>query len=233
MDEKVTEQLLDYVRNRYFGKYRGTVTDTNDTTKRGRVKVKVPAVLGGLETWAMPCFPYAGNGVGLFAIPEKESGVWVEFEGGDPSYPIYTGGFWGDNEVPVNEQDTPAVPTMKILRSEKGLQLSMNDEGQIITLSDQDGSNIMTIEVQAGTIKVKGKTKVIVEAPSIELVEEADHPIVFGDELKTYFQNIKSWCENHIHLGESAAGPVTIKPPLPPPFPAFPASINSTKVKAG
>ena len=54
MNEQLTEQLLEWVRNRYFSKYRGTVTDNQDPTNRGRVKVRVPAVLGDLQTWAMP-----------------------------------------------------------------------------------------------------------------------------------------------------------------------------------
>ena len=84
MEISVTEQLLDWTRNRYFGKYRGIVTDNDDNTKRGRVKVKVPSVYGeDLEVWAMPCLPYAGNNVGVFMIPEPNAGVWVEFEAGD------------------------------------------------------------------------------------------------------------------------------------------------------
>ncbi len=44
MENELLQQLLDWVRNRYFGKYRGTVTDNADTTSRGRIKVRVPAV---------------------------------------------------------------------------------------------------------------------------------------------------------------------------------------------
>jgi hypothetical protein len=71
MELSVTQQLLDWTRNRYFGKYRGIATANDDTTNRGRVKVKVPSVYGEeLEIWAMPCLPYAGNNVGVFMIPE-------------------------------------------------------------------------------------------------------------------------------------------------------------------
>src|SRR5262249_8883078 len=94
-EDTVTTKLLDWVRNRHFGKYRGIVTDNDDPTKRGRVKVKVPAVYDEtLEVWAMPCLPYTGNNVGVYTVPEPNAGVWVEFEAGDPSYPIWTGGYW-------------------------------------------------------------------------------------------------------------------------------------------
>ena len=54
MDTELLQQLLDWVRSRYFGKYRGTVSDNTDPASRGRIKVRVPAVLGDLEVWAMP-----------------------------------------------------------------------------------------------------------------------------------------------------------------------------------
>ena len=53
-----------------------------------RIKAKVPAVLGDAESgWCMPCVPYAGPKVGIAFLPEVGSGVWIEFEGGDVSYP--------------------------------------------------------------------------------------------------------------------------------------------------
>ena len=92
---------------RYFGKYRGKVEYNLDPQQLGRVQVSCPAVLGeGSLSWAMPCAPYGGAGVGFFAIPPTGANVWVEFEGGDPDYPIYSGCFWGLGEVPAS----PAVP---------------------------------------------------------------------------------------------------------------------------
>lgn len=111
MDNELLQQLLAWVRNRYFGKYRGTVSDNADPTSRGRIKVRVPAVLGDLEVWAMPCVPYAGAGVGFYSLPNSGTGVWVEFEAGDPSYPIWTGCFWADNELP--DQSDAAIKIWK------------------------------------------------------------------------------------------------------------------------
>jgi len=100
MDIDLMEQVLEWVRSHYFGKYRGVVEDNADVTARGRLQVRVPAVLGALKVWAMPCVPYAGKGVGFYSLPDPGSGVWIEFEGGDPSYPVWTGCFWADNELP-------------------------------------------------------------------------------------------------------------------------------------
>src|SRR5690606_19991990 len=92
--------LLDFVASHFFGKYRGLVVDNADPTDRGRLQVKVPAVLGDEAVWALPCVPYAGAGVGFYALPEAGTAIWVEFEAGDPSFPVWTGCFWGDGELP-------------------------------------------------------------------------------------------------------------------------------------
>lgn len=79
----------------YFGKYRGKVVDTDDPDRRGRIKVQIAALFGEhLTDWALPCFPLASNQAGLFGVPPAESWVWIEFEQGDPQFPIWTGCFW-------------------------------------------------------------------------------------------------------------------------------------------
>jgi uncharacterized protein involved in type VI secretion and phage assembly len=234
MENLALEQLTQHVRSRFYGKYRGLVTDNNDPTKRGRIKVQVPAVLNELEVWAMPCLPYAGNNVGLYGIPEPGAGVWVEFEAGDPSYAIWTGGFWADNELPKDEQGTEVTPSLRILRSEKGLMIHFNDQSETLTLSDSSGSNIMTIAVQEGKIRLQANIKVVVEAPQIELVENATHPLVFGDDLLQYLNQLVQLFNTHMHPGELALGllPVTPMTPVPMMPPATP-SLLSIKVKTG
>ena len=86
----------------FFGKYRGKIENNIDPMLQGRVQVSVPAVLGdGSLAWAMPCVPYAGSGVGLFMIPPVGTNIWVEFESGNPDYPIWAGCFWGTGEAPA------------------------------------------------------------------------------------------------------------------------------------
>ncbi|MBQ0921710.1 baseplate assembly protein [Hydrogenophaga aromaticivorans] len=88
-----------------------------DPLQQGRLMVQVPDV-GGLipGTWAMPCVPIAGIQNGMFALPIPGSGVWVEFEQGDPDFPIWVGGFWGSAaEVPALALLTPpAVPAITL-----------------------------------------------------------------------------------------------------------------------
>jgi uncharacterized protein involved in type VI secretion and phage assembly len=88
--------------DKYYGKYRGMVLNNIDPMMIGRLLVQVPDVLGlGVSSWAMPCVPVAGPQMGVYVVPLVSSGVWVEFEGGNPDYPIWSGCFWGSTaEVP-------------------------------------------------------------------------------------------------------------------------------------
>jgi len=135
MDTDLLEKLVDWVRHRYFGKYRGTVTDNADPTTRARLKVRVPAVLGDLEVWAMPCVPYAGDKVGSYFLPEAGTGVWVEFEAGDPSYPIWSGCFWADDQLP--DEATGAVK--KVLRTASSTLVFDDDTPEIHAFVDDAG----------------------------------------------------------------------------------------------
>ena len=61
---------------KHYGKYRGTVVDNQDPRKQGRIKVKVPEILGDVDSgWALPCAPYAGDKTGAYAVPSVGAGV--------------------------------------------------------------------------------------------------------------------------------------------------------------
>jgi len=174
-EEQLLTTIISYIRSRYFGKYRGTVSDNADPTSRGRIKVRVPAVWGELEVWAMPCVPYAGAGVGFYSLPKNGSGVWVEFEAGDPSYPIWTGCFWADNELPddadadIKIWKTDAV-TLRMhdgddewrAETSNGAKITITDEiksekgssSQVISSSNVVSESGSRVEVSATSVNV-------------------------------------------------------------------------------
>lgn len=88
---------------KFYGKYRATVINNVDPMQIGRIQVMVPDVSSLIpSSWAMPCVPIAGKQMGTYFVPQVGAGVWVEFEQGDPDYPIWVGGFWGTPaEVPA------------------------------------------------------------------------------------------------------------------------------------
>ena len=84
----MTDLLEAPVGQRFYGKYRGTVVNNIDPMQLGRIQAIVPDVSGISPTsWAMPCLPGAGINTGFFTVPQIGSGVWIEFEQGDPTGP--------------------------------------------------------------------------------------------------------------------------------------------------
>ena len=80
----------EFGNRRFFGVYRGIVVDNRDPLNKGRLKLKVPQVLSEEVTgWAWGSYQPGVNTV----LPAVGDGVFVSFEGGDPSFPIWTGTF--------------------------------------------------------------------------------------------------------------------------------------------
>ena len=165
---------------KFYGKYRGLVMNNIDPMQMGRLMVQVPDVTGLMpSTWAMPCVPVAGIQNGMFAPPMIGSGVWVEYEQGDPDHPIWVGCFWGSAaEVPALARATPpgvqAItlqttlqngltvsdlpgPTGGImLKSATGATLIVNDTG--IYIQNGKGASLImtgpTTNINAGALTV-------------------------------------------------------------------------------
>lgn len=171
---------------RYYGKYRGLVVENIDPEQIGRVLVQVPDVLGEIpSSWAMPCVPAAGIQSGCFIVPPIGSQVWVEFEQGNPDYPIWTGGFWGlVADVPIFATAPPAIPPGQnivlqttgqnmvmvsdappspitggiVLKSVSGAMIVVNETG--IYISNGQGAMITlvgpTVDINIGALTVLG-----------------------------------------------------------------------------
>ena len=232
--ERTLERAVNRLGSTYYGKYRGIVTDVDDPESLGRIKAQVPDVYDELDSpWAKPCAPYVGPGVGFYAIPPVGAAVWIEFEKGDVSLPIWSGGFWASGDLPKDEKGGDTQPSLKILRSEKGLLLALDDDGNTATLSDQNGDNLLTIKAEDGEVHIQATAKVVIDAPQIELVDGASHALAFGDSLLTYLNQLVSMFNAHMHPGETAAGiPVSPATPMPT-FPSATSDLLSTKVRTG
>jgi len=104
--------------SQYFGKFRGTVINNIDPEMRGRLMLMVPDVSSLIpSTWAEPCVPLAGPTgppMGVYMVPPIGAGVWVEFEHGDPNYPIWVGCRWGmaSDVPPLAHAGLPVSPNI-------------------------------------------------------------------------------------------------------------------------
>jgi hypothetical protein len=216
--------------DRFYGKYRGLVVNNVDPLQLGRLQAMVPEVLGESPSgWAQPCAPYGGTACGFFAIPPVGAGVWIEFEAGDVSRPIWAGTWWATGEVPMDQLGVPVKPTTKILRSDFGLIVALDDVKQTITLSDALGVNLVSVKVLEGTVEIRSALKVVLEAPLIQHGQAAFHPAVYGDQLLAYLAQLVTIFNTHVHPGELAAGfiPVTPAPPVAPMTPPTPALVST------
>lgn len=228
--ENSVASVLEKQTDRFYGKYRGLVLLNVDPQNQGRIKAVVPEVLGVFPSnWCLPCTPYAGTAMpaGLFTIPSPGAGVWIEFEAGDVNRPVWTGCWWGTAQVPINEDlGLPSQFTNKVLRTDTGLSISMDDTAQKITIKDLLGLD--KISMQFGITQVQSKFVMILESQFILHGANAAHPAVLGDQLLAYLNQIVLMFNLHTHPGELAAGvlPVTPAPPLPPLPPATPNLIS-------
>lgn len=132
-------ELVEWRNQHYFGKYRGIVTAVEEGDKLGLISVKVPAIFGDefVVEKARPCSPFAGDKHGFVAIPEVGDGVWVEFEGGNKSSPIWTGFWWADGEMPE-----PSGPLVRSFITTKGHKLLLDDDANEVKLLHADGAEI-------------------------------------------------------------------------------------------
>lgn len=131
----------------YYGKYRGTVVSTADPLQLGRVQAAVPEVLGqATSAWAMPCFPFTGVQAGMYVLPGAGTGVWVEFELGDPAQPIWSGCWYGSAaDVPAPVLAAPAGSSPVVIQTGGGNAIVISDAvgpGGGIVLSTAAGAMI-------------------------------------------------------------------------------------------
>jgi uncharacterized protein involved in type VI secretion and phage assembly len=164
----------------YFGKYRGTVANNVDPMQMGRIQAIVPDVTALVPTsWALPCVPMTGPQAGQFILPPVGAAVWIEFEQGNPDYPIWTGGFWGSAaEVPALAlaappgvppivlqtvgqntlmiSDVPGPTGGILLKTATGAMISISTIG--ITISNGQGATIVlagpSVTINQGALTV-------------------------------------------------------------------------------
>jgi hypothetical protein len=115
-------------KKKFYGKYRGTVFDNADPEFRARIIAMVPDVSSLLPTsWALPCAPMATLQGGTFVVPNIGDAVWIEFEHGDPDYPIWTGGYWSATTAPLLSKLAPPATPQIIFQTLLGSGLVVSD----------------------------------------------------------------------------------------------------------
>jgi hypothetical protein len=195
--ERAVAGLLEKTERRFFGKYRGIVVDDKDPARLGRLRVKVPSVLGPevVTGWATPCLPYGGAADrGLLFVPERESAVWVEFEEGDLEFPIWVGTFWtrpgSDSQLPrpqaADGSDRETVqdpPTRKIIKTVKGHTVQFEDadgEESVLVREGTHGHRI-TLDRDGITLVDERNNTVVLDTSGISLTDAVGNSLTMTD----------------------------------------------------
>lgn len=126
--------------SRRLGLVRGEVTDILDLTMQGRVQVKLPTL--GIEPWATVCAPFAGDGYGMWCMPQVGDTVMVAFEHGDPDWPVVVGSVWDVTKRPPIDQPLDAQ-NKRVIKTPRGHALVFDDLEQKITLTHLAGHELV------------------------------------------------------------------------------------------
>lgn len=140
---------------RYYGIYKGFVSDNDDPEGMGRLKLSVPEVYGNGKTydyWAFPKGMYAGDGYGQFVVPEKGDAVWVQFENGDSRFPVWEFGWFGKGEAPEG-----ASPSVKMFKTPSGHTVIFDDATDKIEITKSNGVKIV---LQGNEVSIPGAQSV-------------------------------------------------------------------------
>lgn len=135
--------------DQYFGKYTGIVKDNRDDQNLGQVRVSVPTIIPP-DDWvtARPALPY-----GFFFVPEIEAKVWIEFEGGDPDLPLWTGVQYVPGEWAAEAEANP--PQKRVVKTASGHVLIFNDKGGEESIEIKDGVNGHIVRLDKDGVHVK------------------------------------------------------------------------------
>lgn len=156
----------------YTGKFRGKVIDNKDPLGRGRLLTRVAAISDLDMTWAEACVPYAGPGVGWHFIPPVGANVWIEFEQGNPDYPIWTGCYWGGGGDPQKLPADAAAPDVQDLQTGK-IKFILDEKQVQLTIQVETDNGVMKIFMDKnGIVLSAAQTTVTITPDQIELKKQ-------------------------------------------------------------
>lgn len=147
----------------YLGIYQGKVTKTNDPEKRGRIKCKIPKVLGSdvESAWCDPVVTVAYDNGGDFCVPFIDETVWIAFLGGEVNKPVYFGGWWQKEKTPWPSYDR--LDDTRII-SYKDFKITIH-KGEAV-IENCDGKNKITMDDSG--ITIESATHIQLKAPRID-----------------------------------------------------------------
>jgi uncharacterized protein involved in type VI secretion and phage assembly len=139
---------------RYYGVVEGIVTHNDDPDREGKVRVQFPWFDDStISEWCRILQPYAGDGYGLFFVPEVGDEVVVGFAHGDMRLPIILGGVYNGKDKPPTHRD--ATTDQKLIKTKGKHQILLDDSsGSPAVKITSNGGHSVTLDDQATSIKI-------------------------------------------------------------------------------
>lgn len=200
--------------NRFYSIYRAVVIDNQDPDKANNLKVWIPEVLGGLQAWAIPRNQQGGEGNGFKSLtPDIGDYVYVTFEYGDASKPLWEYHGWakGESPFPLNDPNYFGFITPKgnrIIVNEEDGTLDVSFKGQIFVRSASE------VIISGGTlVNINGEDGVVVNGGENGGVINIDPLTQKLNQLVQEIETIKAQINTHTHTGNSGT---PTSPPITP-----------------
>ena len=151
---------------RIYGVVIGVVTNNQDPDGLGRVKLRLPWLSQKHEThWARVVSPMAGNGRGLYALPEVDDEVLVAFEHGRAELPYVLGSLWNGKDKPPASNDD-GKNNARLFKSRSGHVVRLDDTNgkEKIEIVDAKGKQSIVFDTAAGTLTISADQDVVIES---------------------------------------------------------------------
>jgi hypothetical protein len=163
--EKLPAEQIQIVSSRIYGKYKGIVKEVGEAEQLGYIKVEIPEIYGETinSPWVQPQTPFAGPNYGLLMLPKNGDRVWIEFEAGDISRPIWTGFWWSNKQ----EIPSPAGRETRVLVTPKGHKIVLDDENNEVYLIHASGPEI---KLTSDEISLKiGASQIVINSNEVNI----------------------------------------------------------------
>jgi phage baseplate assembly protein gpV len=203
------------------------VTNATDPDGQGRVQVQYQWLPGTTQSaWAAVSAPLAGKGRGMWFMPELQDEVLLSFDHGDFDHPFIVGYLWNGVDSPPDTDNQN-----RTIKTPSGHSIVFGDGSGKIVITSAGGT---TVTIDGDSCTVNASASVTLQAAQINLLQDASHPVVYGDVLLAYLNQLLIALQAHLHVGELALGifPVTPAPPSAP-FPPVTLPLNSLQVLTG
>lgn len=190
----------------HYSKYRAIVVDTEDPLKLNRLRLRVPHLnaLADDDTWAWPTASWGGKDYGMQLLPNKGDMVWVEFQYGNPDYPIWSHASYAEGELPVEFKTTKHYG----FKTPRGTLVLINDNKETEEV-------LIKLNNKEEWVKII-KEELEIEAKLIKLGKDGEEKAVMGETLLNKMEDIMDKLDETYQATITHIHPTNVGPSGPP-----------------